>query len=264
MLTDLHLQKYLQGMLSKQDEQELEAILEKNPEMKARLEVLKNQSEVLGKPAWQRILLEKGNRSGSRTRYTTLLPALLMLVVVLMVAQHWFSRPGENSTFTMNEGNGSAVELLYNAASGWRYLDAGYRPGDSLTFSIRDQNSYHVAVAAVYGSGPDAEVAMSLPDAADRTFDQKSPKPVFLPASKSAAAPNGATQDVSAEPTESAADPMASSVEATPVAPSQIIVFYDDNPLPELSEARVRELLFSHGNERGGLDFQYQVFSAGR
>src|SRR6187549_3162215 len=140
MLTDLHLQKYLQGMLSKQDERELEAILEKNPEMKARLEVLKNQSEVLGKPAWQRILLEKGNRSGSRTRYTTLLPALLMLVVVLMVAQHWFSRPGENSTFTMSDGNGSAVELLYDAASGWRYLDAGYKAGDSLTFSIRDQN----------------------------------------------------------------------------------------------------------------------------
>jgi hypothetical protein len=259
MLTDLHLQKYLQGMLSKQDEKELEAILEKNPEMKARLEVLKNQSEVLGKPAWQRILLEKGNRSGSRTRYTTLLPALLMLVVVLMVAQHWFSRPGENSTFTMNEGNGSAVELLYNAASGWRYLDAGYQAGDSLTFSIRDRNRYHVAVAVVYGTGPDAEVAMSLPDAPDRTFDQKTPKPVFLPASKSEPAPldSGSGTDTSVVSRDSSAGP-------TAVAPSQIIVFYDDTPLPELSEARVRELLYSHGNERGGLDFQYQVFSAGR
>lgn len=249
MLTDLHLQKYLQGMLSKQDELELEAILEKNPAMKARLEELKNQSEVLGKPAWQRILLEKNNRSGSRTRYTTLLPALLMLVVVLMVAQHWFSRPGENSTFTMNEGNGSAVELLYNASSGWRYLDADYKPGDSLTFSIRDHGSYHVAVAVVYGAGPDAEVVMSLPDAPDRRFDGKSPKPVFLPASESKTSADS-TGDPSAGP--------------TVLAPSQIIVFYDDNPLPEMTGARVRELLFSHGNERGGLDFQYQVFSAGR
>jgi hypothetical protein len=237
MLTDLHLQKYLQGMLSKQEETELEAILEKNPEMKARLEVLKNQSEVLGKPAWQRIHLERGSRSGSRTRYTTLLPALLMLVVVLMVAQHWFSRPGENSTFTMSDGNGSAVEILYNAKSGWRYLDAGYTAADSLTLSIRDQGRYHVAVAAVYGRGQDAEVVMVLADAPDRVFDQKSAKPVFLPASTAAAGS---------------------------IAPSQIVVFYDDAPLPELSNASVLDLLFSRGNERGGLDFQYQVFSAGR
>ena len=256
MLTDLRLQKYLQGMLSKQDEKELESILEKNPEMKARLEVLRNQSEVLGKPAWQRIMLEKGSRRGSRTRYTTLLPALLMLVVVLMVAQHWFSRPGENSTFTMNEGNGSAVELLYNAANGWRYLDAGYKTGDSLTFSIRDQGRYHVAVAVVYGSGPDAEVAISLPDAPDRAYDKQSPKPVFLPASKSGRTPTGTSADIPADSKDPSAGP-------TGVSPSQIIVFYDDNPLPEMSEASVRELLFSHGNERGGLDFQYQVYSAG-
>jgi hypothetical protein len=253
MLTDLHLQKYLQGMLSKHEEAELEAILEKNPEMKARLEVLKNQSEVLGKPAWQRIHLERGSRSGSRTRYTTLLPALLMLVVVLMVAQHWFSRPGENSTFTMSDGNGSTVEILYNAKSGWRYLDADYQADDSLTFSIRDEGRYHVAVAAVYGRGQDAEVVMVLADAPDRVFDRKSPKPVFLPVSKSAAVPGPEVDSARA----ALAGP------AT-VAPSQMVVFYDDAPLPELSGPRILDLLFSHGNERGGLDFQYQVFSAGR
>jgi hypothetical protein len=241
MLTDLHLQKYLQGMLSEKESKELEAILEKNPDMKARLEVLKNQSEVLGKPAWQRIHLERSTRRGSRTRYTTLLPALLMLVVVLMVAQHWFARPGQNSTFTMSGGNGSALELLYNAKTGWRYLDAGYKPTDSLTFSIRADGKFHVAVAAVYGSGPDAEVFMAWPDTADRLYDQKSPKPVFLPVYR----PN-----VSAP--------------ADPVAATQIVVFYDDAPLPELSGARILDLLSSHGNERGGLDFQYQVFSAGR
>jgi len=253
VLTDLHLQKYLQGMLSQTEEKELEAILEKNPEMKARLEVLKNQSEVLGKPAWQRIHLERGNRSGSRTRYTTLLPALLMLVVVLMVAQHWFSRPGENSTFTMSDGNGSGVELLYNAKTGWRYLDADYRAGDSLTFSIRDKHKYHVSVVAVYGAGQDAEVVTLLADSSDRVFDQKSVKPVFVPASKTVAA--------TASPADSGRATLAAS---GPVAPSQIIVFYEDGPLPEFTPARVLDLLFTHGNERGGVDFQYQVFSSGR
>ncbi|MEO6098179.1 MAG: hypothetical protein ABIW76_21940 [Fibrobacteria bacterium] len=240
-------------MLSKQEATDLEAILEKNPEMKARLEVLKNQSEVLGKPAWQRIHLERGSRSGSRTRYTTLLPALLMLVVVLMVAQHWFSRPGENSTFTMSDGNGSGVEILYNAKSGWRYLNADYTATDSLTFSIRDEGRYHVAVAAVYGRGQDAEVVMVFGDAPDRVFDRKSPKPVFLPVPKAASAPT-ATGDSG----------RAALVGSATIAPTQIIVFYDDAPLPELSDANVLDLLFSHGNERGGLDFQYQVFSAGR
>src|SRR5690606_4380114 len=168
MLTDLHLQKYLQGLLSDKESKELETILEKNADMRARLESLKNQSEVLGKPAWQRIHLDRRSRKGSRTRYTTLLPALLMLMVVLLVAQHWFSRPGENSTFIMSGGNGSDLELLYNSPKGWRYLDAGYQPGDSLTFSIRSDDRYHVAVVAIYGRGPDAEVVTAWPDSPDR------------------------------------------------------------------------------------------------
>ncbi|MDQ3001769.1 MAG: hypothetical protein M3Y08_10980 [Fibrobacterota bacterium] len=248
MLTDLHLTKYLQGLLSDKESKEVEAMLEKNPDMKARLEVLKNQSEVLGKPAWQRIHLERGNRTGSRTRYTTLLPALLMLVVVLMLAQHWFARPGENSTFTMSGGNGSGLELLYDSPDGWRYLDAEYKPTDSLTFSVRDEAKYHVAVAAVFGRGPDAEVVMAWPDALDRVYDSKSPKPVFLPKSG-----NGSTDSIQ--------DGKAGH---EGIVPSQILVFYDDAPLPDLPDSRILDLLSSHGNERGGLEFQYQVFSAGR
>lgn len=243
MLTDLHLQKYLQGMLSGKESKELEAMLEKNPDMQARLEALKNQSEVLGKPAWQRIHLERKSRTGSRTRYTTLLPALLMLMVVMMIARHWFSRPGENSTFTMSGGNGSGVELLYDAASGWRYLDAGYAAGDSLTVSVRDEGDFHLAVAAVYGRGPDAEVVMALTDAPDRLFDKHTPKPVFLPLSTSA--------------------PVQGDSDSANLKPTQIIVFYDDAPLPVMSGERVKELLSSHGNERGGLDFRYQIYSAG-
>ncbi len=259
MLTDLHLQKYLQGMLSDKESKELEAILEKNPEMRAKLESLKNQSEVLGKPAWQRIHLERSSRRGSRTRYTTLLPALLMLVVVLMVAQHWFARPGENSTFTMSGGNGAGVELLYNSKSGWRYLDADYKGSDSLTFSVRIPGAFHVAVAAVYGNGPDAEVFMAWPDSPDRLYDQKSAKPVFLPAYRPQG-PKGAQPDGAPALGQGAA--FASGPASIP--PSQIVVFYDDAPLPELNTSRILDLLASHGNERGGLDFQYQVFSAGR
>jgi hypothetical protein len=136
----------------------------------------------------------------------------------------------------MSGGNGDAVEVLYDSQGGWRYLDKDFAAGDSLTFSVRDAGAYHVAVAAVFGNGPDAEVEFAWPDAPDRVYGQNGKKPVFLAVSR--AAPG--------------------------VAPSQIVVFYDDKPLPELTAARVLDLLSSHGNERGGIEFKYQVFSAGR
>lgn len=245
MLTDLHLHKYLEGLLSDQESEEVEKLLAKNPDMQARLEALKNQSQVLGKPTWQRVLMERHTRRGSRTRYTTLLPALLMLMVVLMVTRHWFARPGENSTFTMSGGNGSALELLYNSKNGWRYLDAGFLPSDSLSISIRDSAAYHVSVMAVYGRGSDAEVATVLKDTVDRTYSRaSSSKPVFSLRSK---------------------DPSTHTATNSPdLTSTQIIVFYDDTTLPDLSSAMVLDILASHGNERGGLDFQYQIFSAGR
>jgi len=236
MLTDLHLQKYLDGELSEEDEKELEARIEKDPELKARLEALEGQSQVLGQHSWQRFRKGRHARRGSRTRYTTMLPALLFLILVLMVAKFWFTRPGENSTFTMNGGNGNGVEVLYDSPRGWRYLDKNFSAGDSLTFSVRDGGSYHVAVAAVFGNGADAEVEMAWSDAPDRVYDEKSKKPVFLAASKPAPG----------------------------VAPSQIVVFYGDKPLPEWTAARVLDFLSSRGNERGGVEFKYQVFSAGR
>lgn len=244
MLTDLYLQKYLDGELSEADEKELEARLEKDPELQARLEALENQSQVLGQHGWQRMRKGRHARKGSRTRYTTMLPALLFLILVLMVAEHWFSRPGENSTFTMSGGNGSSVEVLYNSPNGWRYLDKGYSPADSLTFSVRDKGRYHVAVAAIYGTGPDAEVVLAWPDVPDRTYDAKAVKPVFRPVSASA---DSASRDAGAE-----------------IAPSQIVVFYDDAPLPELPAVRVLELAAIRPDRNGGEEFRYQVFSAGR
>ena len=59
MLTDLHLHKYLEGMLSDKESAEVEKLLAKNPDLQARLDVLKNQSQVLGKPTWQRVLLDR-------------------------------------------------------------------------------------------------------------------------------------------------------------------------------------------------------------
>ena len=233
-------------MLSDKESEEMEKLLAKNPELQARLQVLKNQSLVIGKRSWQRVLLDRGSRRGSRTRYTTLLPALLMLMVVLMVTRHWFARPGENSTFTMTGGNGSGLELLYNSKSGWRYLDAGFQPSDSLSISIRDTGTVHVAVIAIYGHGPEAEATIILPDAADQIFSHNSPKPVFTLSAASAASP----QHVASSHLEE--------------APSQIVVLYDVKPLPTLNGPLVLDIVASQGNERGGLDFKFQVFSAGR
>jgi hypothetical protein len=235
MLTDLRLQKYLQGLLSEEDAKEVEALVSKNPDMQARLEALKNQSEIVGRPMWQRVLLDRKTRhGGSRTRTTILLPLLIVVAVILLLGGHWFSKPGTNSTFTMAGGNGTALELLYNSSTGWRYLDAGFRGGDSLTFSIRDSGRYHVAVHAIFGSGREAEVVPIFQGGPEKRFGKEGEKPVFV-AGKADDAPR----------------------------PAQILVFYDDTPLPDLSAARVLDILETKGNERGGMDFRYQIFSSG-
>jgi hypothetical protein len=234
MLTDLRLQKYLQGLLSEEDAREVEALIAKNPDMQARLEALKAQSEVVGRPMWQRVLLDRKTRhGGSRTRTTILLPLLLVVAVVLMLGGHWFSKPGENSTFTLAGGNGSALELLYNSSTGWRYLDAGFRGGDSLTFSVRDTGHYHVCVQAVFGRGTEAEV-LPLFAGGETRFGKEGDKPRFL-----ADRPGSGRR------------------------PGQLLVFYADKPLPDLPAARVLDILETKGNERGGLEFRYQVFSSG-
>lgn len=239
MLTDLHLQKYLDGELSEEEEKEIEALIEKSPELKARLEALENKSQVMGKPTWQRVREHRHARRGSRTRYTIMLPGLLILVVILMVSQHWFSKPGQNSTFTMSGGNGKAIELLYNSEKGWRYVDADFKPADSLSIAVRDAGTYHVSVVAVYGRSETpavgaearAEVVPLWLDAPDRTYAQTGSKPVFI-------VPPGRRE-----------------------TPGQIIVFYRDTPLPDVSGAGALELVDAHGIERGGGDVQYQVFS---
>ena len=236
MLIDLRLQKYLQGRLTPAEERALEVLLEKNPDLQRRLEELEQRGHTIRRPIWERLLLDKGRRKGSRVRATTFLPALLLLAVVLIVSGHWFSKPGANSTFTLNGGNGTAVELLYDSQSGWRYLDAGFRFGDSLTVSIHDDKQYHISIVAIYGQGPEAMVAPVWKTNGEQTLGNATfPKPVFRLAAVSGTGNAG---------------------------PRQFVVFYDEVPLPNLPDDRILDLLASHGNERGGLDFYYQIFSA--
>lgn len=243
MLTDLHLHKYLEGHLSEAECKEVEAMLAKNPEMQAKLEALKGQSQVL-KPIWQRVLVDRKNRKGSRTRYTTLLPALLMLMVVLMVTRHWFSRPGENSTFTMSGGNGSSLELLYNSPLGWRYLDKDFKPTDSISIAVRDSGIYYVTVFAIYGRGVEAKAISVLSDDGTKSYSTTSPKPIFV------LKPFGS-------------DELSNSPSSEIIAPDQIMVVYKNAPLRSPTSAEILDIIASRGIERGGIDFKYQIFSAG-
>ena len=178
VLTDLHLQKYLQGRLSAGEERELEALLEKNPDLKKRLEELEARGSVT-RPAWERTLLDRNSRRGSRVRYATILPALLILLLIVALSSHWFSKPGSNSTFLHAGGNGTAVELLYYAAQGWRYFDAGFRTGDSLTFAVRDGGKYAVRIFAIAPGMPEpvAEEIWGSPSAA--RYGSGDAKPAF-------------------------------------------------------------------------------------
>jgi hypothetical protein len=178
MLTDLRLQKYLLGQLSAKEEKELEALLEKNPDLKRRLGELEERGLVT-RPMWERAHLERKSRRGSKVRYTTILPALLILLLVLILASHWFSRPGRNSTFIRTGGNGVAVELLYRSAQGWRYLDAGFKPGDSLTFSVRDDGKYSIRIFGIYPGAPNplAEEIWKSPQGA--RYGSRDAEPIF-------------------------------------------------------------------------------------
>ena len=189
MLTDLLLHKYLNGRLSREEEKDLEGLMEKNPDLLRRLEELRERGHSVTRPAWERIFLDRGARRGSRGRYTTLLPAFLVLVLVLGIASHWFSKPGRNSTFLHAGGNGTAVDLLYRSPSGWRYLDAGFRTGDTLTIAVRDGGRYAARVFAVRDGlpGPAAEELWSSPEG--RRYAQGDPKPAFASSTRGAPAP---------------------------------------------------------------------------
>lgn len=230
MLTDLYLQKYLEGRLSPEDENELRLLLEKNPDLKTRLEDLEERSEASVRHMWERTHVGRNAKRGSRVRYTTLLPGLLILILVVVLASHWFSKPGENSTFIHAGGNGTAVELLYNSSEGWRYIDVGFRYGDSITFSVRDAGKYSVRVFGIYPGIPEMVAEEIWKSPVGLKYAGKDIKPVF-------------TSKIS-----------------NPASPRFLAVVYDTASLEALATEDVPGLL--HNGSGGGRtpSFHYQVF----
>ena len=228
MLTDLRLRKYLEGRLSRRQEAEIEELLEKNPALRQRLEELGSREHSVSRPMWERLLLGRDARRGSRVRYTTLLPALVLLILVLAITSHWFGKPGASSTFTHVAGSGTSVDLLYNSPRGWRYLDAGFRPGDSLTIAVKDSGRYAVRVIGL-GPEPDAKAWFIWPGPASAFYGPKDPKPVF------SSLPRGAD------------------------APAFLAVVYDTSSLEDFALEQAPDFLDGEGSARGA-GYRFQVF----
>lgn len=182
MLTDRRLRKYLEGRLPEKERAELESLFEKKPALRARLEALRQEEPSPRSRLRDSLLLQRRDRAGGKVRFRFVLPALLFLLVVLLVGQHWFSRPGQNSTFVHHQGTGHAVDLLYRSAGGWRYFDAGFRPADSLSLAVRDSGRHAVLVL-----GLDSAKALYplFATGADTLLGPAARKPVFaLPAGR--------------------------------------------------------------------------------
>ncbi len=132
---------------------------------------------------WERTRFNRRTRHGSKVRYTTILPALLILVLVLVLASHWFGKPGGNSTFIHAGGNGTSVELLYNSSSknegGWRYIDKEFKPEDSLTFTVRDKGKYAIKVYGIYAGIPEPVAEEIWKSPAERRYSNTDPEPIF-------------------------------------------------------------------------------------
>ena len=234
MLTDLRLRKYLDGELSLNEAKEVELLLEKNPELKSRLETLRTDAEtIVGRLRCRRHLGHE-TRRGSRIRYTTILPALLLLLLVLGVTSHWFVRPGSNSTFTIQGGTGNAIELLYSSPKGWRYFDAGFKPGDSLSITIRDNKPHYVKVMGVEAFGTNARLLPLWASDSSNLLAAKAIKPVFtsLPPKYS-----------------------------TPLAILHYVIFYGPEPLPEFLPEEASDILQGVMAQRDAETWKFQVFS---
>ncbi len=152
MLAERRLRKYLEGDLSPEAAAEVEAWVEKNDDVRALHDKLAAEYEK-GPSLFHRKRRDTGPRRGSRIRASTLLPGLGALILILVLAQHWYSRPGSNSTFTFAGGNSEDLDLLYRSESGWRYLDAGFRAGDSLAFKNSGQGPIFLSVWGVWSQG---------------------------------------------------------------------------------------------------------------
>ncbi len=227
MITDLHLQKFLEGRLSVDESEAVREMLKKSPELQERLDALEGRSQIVGRSRWARLFLDrKDTRRKSKWTY---LPIVILILFIFSLAGHWFSRPGDNSTFTYQAGNASAVELLYDGEQHWRYLDLRYSPTDSLTFSIRDKGRYYVGVYALYNRDGNPEVI-----------------PVFSgvePFARSGNMPKFMLQDHDGNPAST--------------APDHFLVAYHADFLPRV-QPEIIPFLWSQGASPG---FHFQIFS---
>jgi hypothetical protein len=242
MLTDLRLQKYLDGRLSRAEERDLEALLEKSPELRERLEVLKAEGDGphIGHMRRRRHL-EVDTKRGSRIRVGTVLPALVLLLIILGLASHWFVQPGSNSTFAVQSSTGNAVELLYNSTQGWRYFDAGFKPGDSLSFAIREKGDWHVKVMAVQVFGKEAKLLSLWSADSTSIFRKDGRKPVF-----SSLPPSQAVSD------------------STPILPEQLrhyVAFFSAEALPDFHPDEAADILQGVMAQRDASSYHFQVFT---
>lgn len=247
MLTDLRLQKYIEGRLSRPEERELERLLEKSPELRERLEVLKAEGDGphIGQMRRRRHL-EGDSKRGSRIRVSTVLPALVLLLIILGLASHWFAPAGSNSTFAVQSSTGKAVELLYNASQGWRYFDTGFKPGDSLSFAIREKGDWHVKVMAVQVFGKEARLLPLWSADSAKVFAKEGRKPVF-----------GSIPPLGLNPS-----PKDSS--ENPLLTEQIrhyVAFFSPEPLPEFHSEEAADILQGIMAQRDAGSYRFQVFT---
>jgi anti-sigma factor RsiW len=82
MLTDKRLKKYLEGLLNEDEAKELEKLIEKNPELQIKLEKMRLDEEPTVGSLRRRHHLDQNLKRGSKVRYTTILPALLLLSLI--------------------------------------------------------------------------------------------------------------------------------------------------------------------------------------
>jgi hypothetical protein len=247
MLTDMRLQKYLEGRLPRTEARELEALLEKSPELRERLEALKAAGDGphIGQMRRRRHL-DHDVKRGSRIRTGTVLPALVLLLIVLGLASHWFAPIGSNSTFAVQASTGRAIELLYDSPQGWRYFDAGFKPGDSLSFSVRESGQWHVSVMAVEVMGKEARLLPLWASNAGKTFAKEGSKPAF-----------------SSLPAHSAWAGADSNAVANPPLPNlkHYVAFFSQQPLPEIRPDEASDILQGIMAQRDAGEYRFQVFT---
>jgi hypothetical protein len=231
MIAERRLRKFLEGELSEAAEAEVKAWIEKNPDVQILHDKLVAEYEN-GPSLFHRKRAKPHPRRGSRIRASTLLPGLGALILVLVLAQHWYSRPGSNSTFTFAGGNGQDVDLLYLSKSGWRYLDADFRYSDSLAFKNSGPRPIFFSVWGIWAK-EDQPHALKL-------YKPDSPLEPGTDSERTTAIQNQLPANTTLR---------------------YLSIFYDSLPLPDLEGDQVIRQLSADESSPLPLPYRYQAFA---